>query len=252
MKTIIKIILGLFVLVVLVVIGSLFFLGSIVKSGVEKVGPRVTKTEMKLDHAKLSIFSGNGELKGFVIGNPEGFKSPSALKVGSVAIQVQPGSVLSDKVIVRSISVLSPDITFEGDLGGNNLKKLLDNIKGSSEKDQQTTTKSEKSSQKKFEVDDFLITGAKVQLTTTLLGGGSTTLAIPEVHLKNLGQGKDGITAAELGEKVFSALFQNTITAVTEQVSNIGKGAATEILKGTTTNVVPNVTKGLNDLFKKK
>jgi len=60
MKTIIKIVLGLVILVVLVLIGSLFFLGSIVKTGVEKVGPRVTKTDMKLESAKLSIFSGSG------------------------------------------------------------------------------------------------------------------------------------------------------------------------------------------------
>jgi uncharacterized protein involved in outer membrane biogenesis len=252
MKTIIKIVLGLFILLVLLLVGSLFFLGSIVKIGVEKAGPRVTKTDVKLQSAKLSIFSGSGELKGFVIGNPEGFKSPSALKVDSVAIHVQPRSVLSDKVIIQSISLLSPDITFEGDLSGNNLGKLLDNIKGSSEKDKQTTTKTEKSSQKKFEVDDFLITGAKVHLSTTLLGGGATTRPIPEIHLKNLGQGPDGITAAELGEQVFAALFQNTIKAVTEQAGNIGKDAANQILKGTTTNVVPNVTKGINDLFKKK
>jgi uncharacterized protein involved in outer membrane biogenesis len=249
MKTIIKIVLGLVILVVLVLIGSLFFLGSIVKTGVEKVGPRVTKTDMKLESAKLSIFSGSGELKGFLIGNPEGFKSPSAVKVGSVSIHVQPGSVFSDKVIIRSISVISPDITFEGDLSGNNLSKLLDNIKGSSEKDKQATTKTEKSSQKKLEVDDFLITGAKVQLTTSLLGGGSTTLPIPEVHLTNLGQGTDGITAAELGERVFSALYQNAIKAVTEQA---GKGVTDKIIKGAGSNVVPNVTKGLNDLFKKK
>jgi len=160
---------------------------------------------------------------------------------------------MSDKVVVHSVKVLAPEITFEGNLGGNNLNKLLDNIKGSSDKDKQATTKDEKSSQKKFQIDDFLITGAKVHVATSLLGGRSATLSVPEVHLTNLGQGADGITAAQLSEKVFEELFQNTIKSVTQQIGDLGKGA-TDLLKGTT-NGVPNVDsikKGVGDLFKKK
>lgn len=254
MKTLFKVVAVLIILLILVVAGSLYFLGTIVKTGVEKAGPKVTKTDVKLSSAKLSVFSGSGELKNFSIANPEGYKTPDAIKVGSVAINVQPGSVMSDKVVVHSVKVLAPEITFEGNLGGNNLSKLLDNIKGSSEKDKQATTKEEKSSQKKLQVDDFLITGAKVHVATSLLGDRSATLSIPEIHLTNLGQGSDGITAAQLAEKVFGELVQSTLAAVTQQVGNLGKGA-TDMLKGATTNAVPNVdkiTKGVGDLFKKK
>ena len=254
MKTLFKVVAVLIILLILVVAGSLYFLGTIVKTGVEKAGPKVTKTDVKLSSAKLSVFSGSGELKNFVIANPEGYKTPDAIKVGSIAINVQPGSVMSDKVVVHSVKVLGPEITFEGNLGGNNLSKLLDNIKGTSEKDKQATTKEEKSSQKKLQVDDFLITGAKVHVATSLLGDRSATLSIPEIHLTNLGQGSDGITAAQLAEKVFGELVQSTLKAVTEQVGNLGKGA-TDMLKGATTNAVPNVdkiTKGVGDLFKKK
>jgi len=254
MKTLFKIVAVLIILLILVVAASLYFLGGIVKTGVEKAGPKVTKTDVKLSSAKLSIFSGSGELKNFVIANPEGYKTPDAIKVGSVTVNVQPGSVMSDKVVVHSVKVLAPEITFEGNLGGNNLNKLLDNIKGSSDKDKQATTKEEKSSQKKFQVDDFLITGAKVHLAASLLGDRSATLPIPEIHLTNLGQDSNGITAAQLAEKVFGELVQSTLKAVTEQVGNIGKGA-TDMLKGASTNAIPNVdkvTKGVGDLFKKK
>jgi len=254
MKTLFKIVAVLIILLILVVAGSLYFLGGIVKTGVEKAGPKVTKTDVKLSSAKLSIFSGNGELKNFSIANPEGYKTHDAIKVGSVAVNVQPGSVMSDKVVVHSVKVLAPEITFEGNLGGNNLNKLLDNIKGSSDKDKQATTKEEKSSQKKLQVDDFLITGAKVHVATSLLGDRSATLSIPEIHLTNLGQDSNGITAAQLAEKVFGELVQSTLKAVTEQVGNLGKGA-TDMLKGASTNAIPNVdkvTKGVGDLFKKK
>ena len=254
MKTLLKIVGVLIVLLVLVIAGSLYFLGTIVKTGVEKAGPRVTKTDVKLSSAKLSVFSGSGELKNFVIANPEGYKTPSAIQVGSVAVNVQPGSVMSDKVVVHSVKVLQPEITFEGDLSGNNLSKLLDNIKSSSEQDKQATNKKEKSSEKKFQVDDFLITGAKVHLSTSLLGGRSGTVSVPEIHLTNLGQGTNGITAAQLAEKVFSVLKEDALKAVTAEIGNLGKGA-TDLIKGAGTNAVPSVekaTKGIGDLFKKK
>src|SRR3954471_4447702 len=253
MKTLLKIVLGLVVLLIVALVAGYFFLGTIIKTGVEKVGPRVTKTDVKLKGATLSVFSGSGELKGFVVGNPEGYKSASAIQVGSVSVNVQPGSVMSDKVVVHSIKMVAPEITFEGTLGGNNLSKLLDNIKGSSDQDKQAP-KDQKSSSKKIQVDDFLMTGAQVHVSTSLLGGGAATIVLPEIHLTNLGQGSDGITPAELADKVFSEVFQKTISAVTAQIGNLGKGA-TDLIKGGGTNVTPSVekaTKGIGDLFKKK
>jgi uncharacterized protein involved in outer membrane biogenesis len=252
MKKLVKIVIALLVLLLLAIVATFFFIDSIVKAGVEKVGPVVTKTPVKLDGARLSLFSGRGELKGFFIGNPEGFKSPSAITVGQVAVSVQPGSVLSSKVVVHSVTVNSPEITFEGNLTGNNLSKLLDNIKGSAESDKKATSKTEQSSQKKLQVDEFLITGAKVHLAANLLGvGGSAPIAIPEIHLSNLGQGPEGITAAELADRVFSALSSSVLKAVAEQASGLGKNLGNAV-KGAESNAVPNVTKGISDLFKKK
>jgi len=160
---------------------------------------------------------------------------------------------MSDKIVVHSIKMVAPEITFEGTLGGNNLSKLLDNIKGSSDQDKQAP-KDQKSSSKKIQVDDFLMTGAKVHISTSLLAGGAATIVLPEIHLTNLGQGSDGITPAELADKVFSEVFQKTISAVTAQIGNLGKGA-TDLIKSNGTNLTPSVekaTKGIGDIFKKK
>src|SRR3954454_15188776 len=87
------------VLVVLVLLGVFIFLDSIVKKGVETVGPAVTKVDVKLGSAKISPFSGSGTLKNFVLGNPEGYKTPSAIQVGSVGVSVAPASLRGDKII---------------------------------------------------------------------------------------------------------------------------------------------------------
>ena len=48
------------------------------------------------------------------------------------------------------------------------------------------------------QVDEFVISGAKLNVTASVLGGSSVTLPLPEIRLANLGQNPEGITAAEL------------------------------------------------------
>ena len=67
---------------------------------------------------------------------------------------------------------------------------------------------------KKLEVDDFLITGAKVHANLTGLVNKELTLTLPDIHLTDLGKGPDGITAADLTKKVLTAITVNTITAL--------------------------------------
>src|SRR5512133_2494882 len=117
--------------VAVVVIGLLvvsFSLDGLVKRGVETVGPRITKVDVKLDAVNLSPFSGSGKIKGLLVGNPEGYKTPSAIKVGSATLGVQPRSLFADKVIINTINVEAPEVTFETDLRGNNLSKILANL----------------------------------------------------------------------------------------------------------------------------
>lgn len=250
-----KLILRILILVVLLVVVALaagvFFLGSIVKSGVEKVGPAVTKVPVKLDSAAISVFGGNGELKGFSLGNPEGFKSSEAIKVGTMSLSLSPMSVLGDKVIIRSVKVLGPEITYETDLKGSNLGKILDNMGGDKPAGEKPPVESKpasggKGAQKKLQVDEFVITGAKVHLAATMLGS-APPLSIPEIRLTNLGQGSEGITAAELSQRVMSALYDATQKVVTDYVVKSG-GKGAELLK---TPAAESVKKGIGDFLKK-
>src|SRR5215813_4780921 len=93
------------VLVMVAVVGLLFAnLNSLVKGGVEKVGPQITKTELRLAKANISPLSGSGQLTGLLVGNPEGYKTESAIKVGDVKVVLKVSSVTSDTVQIESVS----------------------------------------------------------------------------------------------------------------------------------------------------
>jgi len=250
-KLLIRILIGLVVLVILVVVAIGLFLDGAIKKGVETIGPQIAKVDIKLDSVNLSLLSGSAKIKGLIVGNPEGYKTPNAISVGSTSVSVSPGSLLSDKIVVKSIRVESPEITFEGGLGGNNLSKILDNVNavagGADQTAPKETAPKESKPGKKLQVDDFLITGAKVKVSIKGTGGFAAPVPIPDIHFTNLGDGPDGITPAELAKKVIAEVTQGAVKAAAGAVTDIGKGAVNEATKD-----IGKTTKGITDIFKKK
>jgi len=242
------------VVLVVVGLGAVLFLGRIIKKGVETAGPKIAKVEMKLDGASVSLLSGKGALKGLLVGNPAGFKTPYAIKVGRASVALKPGSIFADKIVIQSVNVQSPEITFEGSLKGNNLGKIMENIQQFTAAEKSAPAEPKKGAGKKMQVDDLAITGGKINLSVTMLGGKSLTVPLPDVHLTGLGKDTDGITAGEMAEKLFGSIFDNTLKAVTEALGKVGKEAA-EAAKDVgkaAAGRAEKAAKGVGDLFKKK
>lgn len=255
-KLLIRLLIALVVLLILGVLAVSLFLDSAVKKGIETVGPMLAKVEVKLDSVSLSLLSGSGKIKGLVVGNPEGFKTPSAIQVGVASLALQPGSVLGDKVVIKSVLVQAPEITFETDLKANNLSKILANVQAATGGTETSTPKTpaQAKANRKLQVNDFLISGGKIHVSLTALGGQSATVALPEVHLTNLGQGPDGITAAELTTRVIQAIEKEAVKASSSAVSDLAKQASglTKDLNKTATGAADKLGQGIDGLLKKK
>ena len=110
-KLIVRLLIALVVVVILAVLAAGLFLDGAIKRGVETFGPKLTKVDIKLQSVSLSLLSGAGTIKGLVVGNPEGFKTPSAISVGEATFALKPSSLLSDKIIIKTINVQGPEIT---------------------------------------------------------------------------------------------------------------------------------------------
>lgn len=245
--------LALVIIAVVAVLAVGFFLDSAVKKGVETIGPQLTKVSVKLDSVGLSLLSGSGKVNGLVVGNPEGYQTASAINIGHASLAVSPGSLLSDKVIVKSIRVDAAEVTFEGGLSGNNLSKILDNVNAATGGDTPAPgVPQESEAGKKLQVDDFLMTGAKVNVSLTGMGGQSVTVPLPDIHLTGLGQGSEGITSAELTKLVLNEVIAAaTKAAASDKVKELTKGV-TDAAGKAAGDAVNKATKSVTDLFKKK
>lgn len=243
---------GVVLLIIVAVVAIGFFLDSIIKKGIETVGPPITQTTVAVDSVGLSFVGGSASLKGLKVGNPAGYKNPMAIEADLVSISLKPSSVMSDKVIIQSIRMEGPRIDVEGSPSDNNLTKILANVQSAA--GGSSGTKKDGGTSKKLQVDDLVISGGKLSLTLQLLGNKTVTMAMPDVHLQNLGQGPEGITPEALTKEMITAITGNVTKVALEAVKNIG-GIATDAVKNIGQGAAGGIEKaaqGVKDLFKKK
>lgn len=242
MKILLYIVGALIALGVVAVLIVAFMLGSIVKKGVNHAGPQITQTSVVLEDAKISPFSGKGTLKGLTVGNPVGWTTPRAFYLGEISIDMEPGSLTKDHIVINSIVINEPEITFETKITTSNLQDLLKNIQKSSESGGSSpapqpsggeTKPAEPGKKVKLEVKSFRLEKAKVIVAG---GGTSVPVEIPAIVLENLGTREGGLTPDQLAMAV--------LKEVSTQVAQYGGKKAVE--KG----FLDKAGKELDKLFK--
>lgn len=210
------------VIIAVIVVLGLSKLGPIIKSAVNTYGPKMTKTEVRLGDVDISIFSAEANLKDFFLGNPKGFKSPQAMKVGSIHVNVDEKSLTGDTIVIDKIEVVRPDITYEKVRGTDNFQAILNNVKGSSKEAKTSKKESAKEGEgKKLIIKDFIIKDGKVDLAVSLgVTEKTVSASLPDIHLKDLGGEKGGATPGEVFEKVFAALYKKITSPVVTDMLN--------------------------------
>ncbi len=215
----VKLVLYPLLLLALLVVAGVYFLDAAVERGIETVGTRVARVEVALDGAGISLYSGQGALRGLRVANPAGYRAPYAVRVGQVQVALKPLSVLSDRVVVRSVVVQGPEIHYEKRGGKTNLDVIRANVE---------STVKRTDAGKKLQIDSLIIRDAKVYFYEKR-DKPPRVLTLKEIHLQDLGKGPEGLTGAELTRKITDKVIEETAAAVAKVV---GLGIAGHALFG--------------------
>lgn len=252
---------GTVVVIAIIVIVGLSNLGPIIKKAVNSYGPDIVKTDLHVDDVGVALFSAEVKIKKFFLGNPAGFKTPSAVKVDSVFMNVDEGSLASDTIIIDRIEVVSPEITYEKKANTDNFSTILKNIGKTADSGKSAEKESaEKTSQKKIIIRNFIIKQGKVNFALPVPGleGKKINIPLPDIHLKDIGQKSDGISPAKVFKEIFATVYGKiTSPGVTDalnqqiktmgiKINSLGKETAKQLKGG-----AGKVKKGLDDVSKK-
>jgi hypothetical protein len=223
-----KILIGGAIIVVIVVVALVLVVGNInaiVKKGVETVGPMVLKVPVTLDKADISVFSGSGRLTGLTIGNPPGFHTEYAFQLGNVQMDIDTGSVTTDRIHVKSIVIDAPSITFEGAFDKSNLSQLQANAAAytASGKNTGASPAGQQSSEppgEKIQIDHLTIKNGDINVSMNLLQGKKLTAALPPIELTDIGK-DGGVSIADAMKKVLVAVNKAVIPAIQTNLTKL-------------------------------
>lgn len=228
-----KKILGYSALVVLVLAIGLyitmqFFIGGMVKAGVNKFGPGITQTKVVLDGASISPLSGSGTLTGLSVGNPQGWSAADAFRLGKIHINMEPFSVFKDSIVINELIIENPEFLYETKIVSSNVGDLLKNIEkatGGGTASQPTTKEGKPI---KLIIKKLVLKDGKV--TVGVIGaGGVVTMPMPPIDMKDIGVAEGGVTPAQLSLAIMAHVVPSIVSASTQALAKLGgtSGAAT-------------------------
>lgn len=218
MKRLLKVVIGLVIVAAVLLLVLAMFAGHIVKHAVNLAGPQALGVPVALKNVNVNLLRGNFGLDELVIGNPEGFKTPAAIRVQKVAVNVKMASLFARVLVIDRIHVVGPEITYEVGLKGSNIGAIQSKAAPAEPAKEQPEPATEPS--KKVQINDFLIESGKINVSTIGMAGQDVTVPLPAIHLVDIGKESDGATPKEVIAKLFGAVGG----AVSGAAAGIGGG----------------------------
>lgn len=239
---------------VAVAAGAYYFtpsISSIVSSLVHKYGSEVLGTNVEMKGLDFSLSKGEASIDKITIANPKNYKSPTLFDLTKVQVKVDLKSLASDTIVIDSILIDKPEITYEMlSVTQNNIKQIQDNIQNylkahssqeSKAEAKEETTKKEEGSAKKVVIKDLQIKGAKLAAAAM---GKEISVTLPDITMKNIGEEKKEKSIPEVIADVMNKILSTASQAVVKNnLSNLE-----DVAKENLQEVVGNVKDRVKEL----
>lgn len=215
-KTLLALVIILPVLLIALYLFGGIVLGKVAKAGVEAFVPQMTKTSVAMDDLDVSPLTGSGNVHGFILGNPEGFKSDYAIAFERAHLDVAPFSILGDRILIEKVHIYAPKFNYEKTLTSSNIQQILKNVKAAAGRPP------EPGEEPPAEVEEVKTTGLKIEIKELIIDEGQVSMSVagatvpaplPKIVLRDLGTAKGGIPPDEMAFEVMSVVLQQVIQA---------------------------------------
>jgi hypothetical protein len=204
-----------------------FFLGDMVKAGVNKFGPGITQTKVELLDARISPLSGVGTLSGFSVGNPAGWSPTDAFRLGKVHVNLEPMSLTKEHIVINELIIEQPEFFYETKLVASNVGDLLKNIENAVGA-RETDAKTKDGKPIKLVVKKLVMKEGRV---TVSVGGQVTKMPMPPVDMADIGVKEGGVTPAQLAVAIMRHVTPGIIATSVQALSKSGALNGVEGLK---------------------
>jgi hypothetical protein len=199
-------------------------LDGLVKTAIETFGPEITGVTVRVAAVQLEPAEGKGTIRGLRVGNPKGFDAPNALTLGELRLALDAATLTGDVVRIREVVLQSPEITYQRGGGSDNLSVIQKNVEAYVARFS-GPKKSAEAPGRRLIIDHLYIRDGKVSF------GTGPSLALPSLHLRDIGKKSGGASPGEVVSQVWGA----TVRSATSLASSTGraiKEGASSVIEG--------------------
>ena len=175
-------------------------LDGLIKNAIAHYGKAMTKAEVAVGSVNIAPADGKGAISDLVIGNPPGFKTAHAMKVGRIELEVDAASMPKDVIVIRRIAIQAPDVIYEKGDAMTNFDAIQKNIAA------YLGPKKQGKGGTRLIIEELTLCNARAQASAGFMGGKTVSIPLPDISLKNVGKAKGGISPGELGQEIANAL----------------------------------------------
>ena len=248
MKKLFYILLILILIPLILLATAYFFLDDIVKYSINKYAPQAAGFPVSVSAVSLKPIQGHFEINGLKIGNPIEFAKEDLASLGKIAIDIDMKSLLTNKIVIKSVDIDKPVINFEmKSLTTNNIAAFLKNVNAS--EPERTEVAEEKAPVKKenkdssataksFVLDLVNVRSGNVEAALNVAGkANSVAVPLPTITLTGIGN-KKSESLSEVSLDVFKTILQKALQTVMssgkidlKQIANENMGGIVETVK---------------------
>lgn len=227
MKKLKKILFTTLVILVLLIAGGIFFMGSVIQNTYNTLAPTLLGVNTHLGSVQAAPFRGKVIFRNLTIGNPEGFNTENMLSMGKLVFELDMASVFSDTIIVKELSISDVGVTYEKSLTTSNVDTFLKHLSsGESDKSKEKTEAPADDGKKKSVIIEKLsLTGGEIDFALTITGGNSLKIPLPPIHMTDLGKPGEPIKAIQAVREIIQTILKTVVTSVTQAGTLVTDGA---------------------------
>lgn len=232
MKKFIRIIL---LLLIVSIIALAFYAGRAIKTTLLAVGPKALGVPLEVGKVDVRPIRGIIRIHDLKIGNPEGFQTDNLFTMQKLNIDVSIKSLFTDTIIVNTVEIIGPEITYEKTLTTSNIEAFQDHLSGEekepSEKDEEkdqdkeSVDTEEKKSGKKVVIEYFVLDDCKVHLSMTGMMGTAVPLTLSKIEMRDIGKEEgSGASIGDITGIIFGSILSSVGNLALGSVKLIGTG----------------------------
>jgi hypothetical protein len=195
-------------------------LDSVVASTIERQGSALTGTDVGVEGVALALTAGRADLAGLTVGNPRGYETDYAVRIGSASVALDLGSLAGEVPIVKELILDGALINAEQRAAASNLTDIQEHATASS-------GEPPAGEPGRIVVERFRVRNASVLVTSEHLSKPEQ-LPLKDIVVENIGSATGGATYSQAAEAMLMPILAAARSAAAERLRSAAGEAVSE------------------------